>query len=93
MTLRSFLQAGDDFAHHLTIHHTIEERHIFPVLAKKMPAFAKELEHKTETQGGRSQVSVSEHPDRAAKDQLEPKSKAISSSGASDFEGCLEWLP
>lgn len=44
MTLRSFLQAGDDFAHHLTIHHTIEERHIFPVLAKKMPAFAKELE-------------------------------------------------
>jgi len=44
MTLRSFLQAGDDFAHHLTIHHTIEERHIFPVLARKMPAFAKELE-------------------------------------------------
>ncbi|KAM0717340.1 hypothetical protein Q7P37_007192 [Cladosporium fusiforme] len=44
MTLRSFLQTGDDFAHHLTIHHTIEERHIFPVLAKKMPAFRKELE-------------------------------------------------
>jgi hemerythrin-like domain-containing protein len=44
MTLRSFLQAGDDFAHHLTIHHTIEEQHIFPVLAKRMPAFKKELE-------------------------------------------------
>jgi hemerythrin-like domain-containing protein len=29
---------------HLTVHHTIEEQHIFPVLAKKMPAFKKELE-------------------------------------------------
>jgi hemerythrin-like domain-containing protein len=26
------------------VHHTIEEQHIFPVLAKKMPAFKKELE-------------------------------------------------
>lgn len=26
----------------LTIHHTIEERHIFPVLAKRMPMFAME---------------------------------------------------
>ncbi|USP76117.1 sister chromatid cohesion protein dcc1 [Curvularia clavata] len=29
---------------HLTIHHTIEEQHIFPVLAKKMSAFKKELD-------------------------------------------------
>lgn len=26
------------------MHHTIEEQHIFPVLAEKMPAFRKELE-------------------------------------------------
>ena len=26
------------------MHHTIEEQHIFPVLAKKMPAFKKELD-------------------------------------------------
>ena len=26
------------------MHHDIEEQHIFPVLAKKMPAFQKELE-------------------------------------------------
>lgn len=26
------------------MHHTIEEQHIFPILAKKMPAFQKELE-------------------------------------------------
>lgn len=44
MSIRSFLAAGDDFIHHLTIHHTIEEQHVFPVLAKKMPAFRKELE-------------------------------------------------
>ncbi|KAL1303615.1 hypothetical protein AAFC00_006977 [Neodothiora populina] len=44
MSIRTFLAAGDDFCHHLTIHHTIEEQHIFPVLAKKMPAFRKELE-------------------------------------------------
>jgi len=44
MSIRSFLSLGDDFAHHLTVHHTIEEQHIFPVLARKMPAFKKELE-------------------------------------------------
>jgi len=25
---------------HLTMHHTIEERHLFPILAKSMPQFA-----------------------------------------------------
>lgn len=35
---------GLDFCHHLHVHHTIEEQHIFPVLAKKMPAFREELE-------------------------------------------------
>jgi hemerythrin-like domain-containing protein len=44
MSLRQFLSTGLEFCHHLTMHHTIEERHIFPVLAKKMPAFKKELE-------------------------------------------------
>ena len=33
---------------------------------------------------------ISDHPNQATKDQVEPKSKAISSSGASDLEGCLE---
>jgi hemerythrin-like domain-containing protein len=44
MSLRSFLQACDNFAQHLMTHHTIEERHVFPILAKRMPAFRKELE-------------------------------------------------
>ncbi|KAI7249877.1 hypothetical protein KC343_g13412 [Hortaea werneckii] len=44
MSIRAFLSVGEQFCHHLTIHHTIEEQHIFPVLAKKMPAFKKELQ-------------------------------------------------
>lgn len=44
MSIKQFLALGQQFCHHLTVHHTIEEQHIFPVLAKKMPAFKKELE-------------------------------------------------
>ena len=44
MSIKSFLNTASQFAHHLTIHHTIEEQHIFPVLARKMPAFKKELQ-------------------------------------------------
>jgi hemerythrin-like domain-containing protein len=44
MSIKQFLSLGQQFCHHLTVHHTIEEQHIFPVLAKKMPAFKKELE-------------------------------------------------
>ncbi|KAF2423556.1 hypothetical protein EJ08DRAFT_701058 [Tothia fuscella] len=44
MSIRQFLTTALEFAHHLTMHHTIEERHIFPVLARKMPKFRKELE-------------------------------------------------
>lgn len=39
MSIRQFLSLGEQFCHHLTIHHTIEEQHIFPVLAKKMECF------------------------------------------------------
>ncbi|KAI4255139.1 MAG: hypothetical protein LQ352_002709 [Teloschistes flavicans] len=35
---------GLDFCEHLHMHHTIEEMYIFPVLARKMPAFRKELQ-------------------------------------------------
>lgn len=44
MSIRTFLTTGLEFCHHLTMHHTIEEQHIFPVLARKQPAFRKELE-------------------------------------------------
>lgn len=44
MSIRQFLAAAQQFVQQLSAHHSIEERHIFPVLAKKMPAFRKELE-------------------------------------------------
>jgi len=44
MSIKQFVSLGQQFGHHLTMHHTIEEQHIFPVLAKKMSAFKKELE-------------------------------------------------
>ena len=44
MSLRQFITTGLQFCHHLSVHHSIEENHIFPVLATKMPAFRKELE-------------------------------------------------
>ena len=43
-SIRQFLRTGLEFCNHLEVHHGIEERHIFPILAKKMPAFRKELE-------------------------------------------------
>ncbi|TCD69800.1 hypothetical protein EIP91_006113 [Steccherinum ochraceum] len=39
MNLRVYLRKADDLVKHLTMHHTIEERHIFPLLARKMPEF------------------------------------------------------
>jgi hemerythrin-like domain-containing protein len=39
MSLKQFLTTGLQFCSHLHTHHSIEEQHIFPVLARKMPAF------------------------------------------------------
>jgi hemerythrin-like domain-containing protein len=47
LSIRQFLGVGLQFCQHLTLHHDIEEEHIFPVLAKKMPAFQHEKEMKT----------------------------------------------
>ncbi|MCJ1229214.1 hypothetical protein MMC12_005879 [Toensbergia leucococca] len=44
MSLRQFIATGLQLCQHLEAHHSIEEQHIFPVLARKMPAFRKELE-------------------------------------------------
>jgi hemerythrin-like domain-containing protein len=43
-SIRQFLSLGLQFCSQLEMHHGIEERHIFPVLARRMPAFQKELE-------------------------------------------------
>ncbi|KAK5107380.1 hypothetical protein LTR62_001323 [Meristemomyces frigidus] len=44
MSIRTFLSTAAQFCQQLTFHHTIEEQHIFPILARKMPAFQKELQ-------------------------------------------------
>ncbi|KZM23922.1 uncharacterized protein EKO05_0009266 [Ascochyta rabiei] len=44
MSIRQFINLGLQFCSHLEGHHGIEERHYFPILAKKQPAFKKELE-------------------------------------------------
>ncbi|KDR75854.1 hypothetical protein GALMADRAFT_248584 [Galerina marginata CBS 339.88] len=40
LSLPRYLDTAESMNHHLTMHHTIEERYIFPILAKKMPQFA-----------------------------------------------------
>ena len=44
MSIRQFLALGEQFCSSLTMHHGIEERYIFPVLAERMPRF-KDQEH------------------------------------------------
>ncbi|KAF2838884.1 hypothetical protein M501DRAFT_935415 [Patellaria atrata CBS 101060] len=39
MSIRQFLAMGSQFCGQLTMHHDIEEMHIFPHLGRKMPAF------------------------------------------------------
>ncbi|ODN92787.1 hypothetical protein L198_05582 [Cryptococcus wingfieldii CBS 7118] len=39
MTLSRFLREATSLSSHLDLHHRIEEAHIFPILAKKMPQF------------------------------------------------------
>ncbi|EME40600.1 hypothetical protein DOTSEDRAFT_136456 [Dothistroma septosporum NZE10] len=51
MSIRQFLSLGEQFCHHLTIHHTIEEQHIFPVLAKKMECFREDQAMLTDHKG------------------------------------------
>ena len=48
MSLKQFIATGNEFCQHLEMHHGIEEKHVFPFLAKKMPAFRQELEMPTQ---------------------------------------------
>ncbi|KAJ7783232.1 hemerythrin/HHE cation-binding motif-containing protein [Mycena metata] len=44
MSLSSYLEIAKRLNSHLTMHHTIEERHFFPILAKRMPEFSTETD-------------------------------------------------
>ncbi|KAJ5481166.1 hypothetical protein N7539_007060 [Penicillium diatomitis] len=44
LSARQLISGLTNFCRQLDFHHSIEEKHIFPVLAKKMPEFRKELD-------------------------------------------------
>lgn len=44
LSARQMIMMGLQFCSQLDFHHSIEEQHVFPVLAKKMPEFRKELD-------------------------------------------------
>lgn len=44
LSARQIIMMGLQFCSQLAFHHSIEEQRIFPVLAKKMPEFRKELD-------------------------------------------------
>jgi hemerythrin-like domain-containing protein len=43
MSIRQFISTGLQFCRNLGFHHGIEEQHVFPMLAARMPAFQREL--------------------------------------------------
>lgn len=45
MSLKQFINEGLRFVQQLTMHHGIEEAHIFPRLATRMPEFRVDLQH------------------------------------------------
>ncbi|KAK9321319.1 hypothetical protein V1517DRAFT_326707 [Lipomyces orientalis] len=44
LSIRQFIMMGLNFCSQLGTHHMIEEEHVFPILAKKMPEFCEEVE-------------------------------------------------
>lgn len=51
LSIRAFINTGLDFISHLETHHAIEERYVFPDLARRMPEFrtGREREHNLPT--------------------------------------------
>ncbi|KAK7692743.1 hypothetical protein QCA50_004376 [Cerrena zonata] len=45
LSLGLYLRQAEQLQRQLTLHHTIEERHIFPILAKRMPSFRNDEAH------------------------------------------------
>ncbi|KAF8893791.1 hypothetical protein BD779DRAFT_1503431 [Infundibulicybe gibba] len=45
LSLPMYLESAKRLNAHLTLHHTVEEQHFFPVLAKRMPNFGSGEDH------------------------------------------------
>jgi len=46
MSLPAFMDSANNFKRYLEGHHNIEETYIFPILAKKMPSFREDEQHR-----------------------------------------------
>ncbi|KXX79819.1 hypothetical protein MMYC01_203327 [Madurella mycetomatis] len=51
LTLKQFLDHGLNLARYLSTHHTIEETHLYPLLARKMPEFRAAQHHHHHSSG------------------------------------------
>ena len=60
MSIRQFLALGEQFCSSLTMHHGIEERYIFPLLAERMPRFKDQAHLKKQHEGIHSGLDVFE---------------------------------
>jgi hypothetical protein len=72
--VQKLMQQALQLCHHLEMHHTIEEAHIFPLLAVKLPSFAHDAAH------------ISEH--KAMHDRLE-ELEAYSSKVLQDMRSSI----
>ncbi|GAW22729.1 hypothetical protein ANO14919_122720 [Xylariales sp. No.14919] len=71
MSIRAFLNAGLEFISHLEMHHSIEERFVFPDLAKRMPEFRNGLERNPSGDGSKAKSSDQESKRRKAAELLQ----------------------
>jgi len=87
LSLLRYLDTAKALNHHLTMHHTIEERYLFPILGKSMPQFA------TRNDGDATHISSHQaiHKGLVQLDKLVEKWKnAPSSYSPTEMRACLD---
>ncbi|KZT42528.1 hypothetical protein SISSUDRAFT_50964 [Sistotremastrum suecicum HHB10207 ss-3] len=83
LSLAEFLRTATSFRRHLEIHHNIEERYIFPVLAKRMPSFRDNEKHRN------SHHSIHDGLDRLSL-LIAKYSEDNTKYSPTEFRSCLE---
>ncbi|ORY87458.1 hypothetical protein BCR35DRAFT_289530 [Leucosporidium creatinivorum] len=89
LPFREYISFAEELVHHLEFHHSIEERHIFPVLAQRMPEF----NHKSSAVHLEEHKAIHEGMDRYSAYLSKCKSSP-SSFDAEEFRKILQsWGP
>ncbi|KAF6762998.1 hypothetical protein DFP72DRAFT_986781 [Ephemerocybe angulata] len=86
LSLPAFLRLMDDLIHHLTMHHTIEERYLFPTLGKKMPQFS---DRETKGEHLESHKQIHEGLDKLS-DLIKRWSSEPSTYSPAELKTCLD---